>query len=155
MICECKPDMERLSQSHFPKIRCACGQSFVIVSTHRFLWSQVFVNTVGGSSSGRTTDSDSVNLGSNPSPPANKQTAALWWPFVYWLLGRVDENPWVRIQNPHAGFCFHKEPNPTCGFGVCRKQKLTAQRKARAAALDGTKPVGEYQSLSSALGMRG
>lgn len=24
----------------------------------------------GGSSSGRTTDSDSVNLGSNPSPPA-------------------------------------------------------------------------------------
>jgi hypothetical protein len=26
----------------------------------------------GGSSSGRTTDSDSVNLGSNPSPPANK-----------------------------------------------------------------------------------
>ena len=27
----------------------------------------------GGSSSGRTTDSDSVNLGSNPSPPANIQ----------------------------------------------------------------------------------
>lgn len=25
---------------------------------------------IGGSSSGRTTDSDSVNLGSNPSPPA-------------------------------------------------------------------------------------
>ena len=27
--------------------------------------------TIGGSSSGRTTDSDSVNLGSNPSPPAS------------------------------------------------------------------------------------
>ncbi len=27
---------------------------------------------IGGSSSGRTTDSDSVNLGSNPSPPASE-----------------------------------------------------------------------------------
>lgn len=34
-------------------------------------WFEAFVLFIGGSSSGRTTDSDSVNLGSNPSPPAS------------------------------------------------------------------------------------
>lgn len=33
---------------------------------------------VGGSSSGRTADSDSVNLGSNPSPPANGKPKEKW-----------------------------------------------------------------------------
>jgi hypothetical protein len=33
--------------------------------------------SVGGSSSGRTTDSDSVNRGSNPRPPANKHSIQL------------------------------------------------------------------------------
>ena len=36
-----------------------------------------FSNEGGGSSSGRTTDSDSVNLGSNPSPPATLSIAGL------------------------------------------------------------------------------
>ena len=36
---------------------------------------------IGGSSSGRTTDSDSVNLGSNPSPPAKTRRARESGPF--------------------------------------------------------------------------
>ena len=36
----------------------------------------------GGSSSGRTTDSDSVNLGSNPSPPANSKARFVAGPFL-------------------------------------------------------------------------
>src|ERR1700745_1831905 len=35
----------------------------------------------GGSSSGRTTDSDSVYLGSNPSPPAKRKRPASWRAF--------------------------------------------------------------------------
>src|SRR6185369_4830297 len=38
--------------------------------------------SLGGSSSGRTTDSDSVNLGSNPSPPAKNRRARASGPFV-------------------------------------------------------------------------
>jgi hypothetical protein len=40
---------------------------------------KVFQRLGGGSSNGRTTDSDSVNLGSNPSPPATKFSIELQW----------------------------------------------------------------------------
>src|SRR5437879_5622522 len=38
---------------------------------------------LGGSSSGRTTDSDSVYLGSNPSPPANWKARPCDGPFLF------------------------------------------------------------------------
>ena len=44
----------------------------------------VFDPTLGGSSSGRTADSDSVNLGSNPSPPAINQNGPEWGRFGLW-----------------------------------------------------------------------
>ena len=46
---------------------------------------------LGGSSSGRTTDSDSVNLGSNPSPPAKTKGPGFSGPFSFWLLGLGSE----------------------------------------------------------------
>src|SRR6202034_2965233 len=49
----------------------------------------------GGSSSGRTTDSDSVYLGSNPSPPANVRRPVLMdGPFL--SLGRNHEGTRMR-----------------------------------------------------------
>ena len=42
---------------------------------------------LGGSSSGRTADSDSANLGSNPSPPAKKNNPALVAGFFFFGSG--------------------------------------------------------------------
>src|SRR5262249_33980590 len=42
---------------------------------------------LGGSSSGRTTDSDSVYLGSNPSPPAKNDRARVRGPFSFLARG--------------------------------------------------------------------
>ena len=41
------------------------------------------------SSNGRTADSDSVNLGSNPGEAANKKSPT--WGIFYWLKSTVDE----------------------------------------------------------------
>src|SRR5690606_20888375 len=46
-------------------------------------------NGFGGSSSGRTTDSDSVNLGSNPSPPANSEGAPFGAPSFFRVVKEV------------------------------------------------------------------
>src|SRR5215472_499272 len=53
----------------------------------------------GGSSSGRTTDSDSVYLGSNPSPPAKMHRPRNCGAFAFWRrrLGSRAEGPEARL----------------------------------------------------------
>ena len=71
----------------------------------------------GGSSSGRTTDSDSVNLGSNPSPPATYVRPAIGGPLRLWR-GDQDANPGVpgsttsqsqRSLAPQGALFSHRE----------------------------------------------
>ena len=56
------------------------------------------VNSLGGSSSGRTTDSDSVNLGSNPSPPATNLKARASGPSRLWLREQDREPREPRVR---------------------------------------------------------
>ncbi len=53
--------------------------------------SEVRKSDFGGSSNGRTEDSDSFNLGSNPSPPAINENGPIWGRFHLWT--DQDENP--------------------------------------------------------------
>ena len=58
----------------------------------------IFLNESGGSSNGRTDDSDSSSLGSNPSPPANpfnneKTAVCGLFAFEDELLGRTRLDP--------------------------------------------------------------
>ena len=60
----------------------------------------------GGSSSGRTTDSDSVNLGSNPSPPAKtKRPAAKVAGLFVWRGGWDHEPRGPRFEHIAAAMC--------------------------------------------------
>src|SRR5580692_5090092 len=57
----------------------------------------------GGSSSGRTTDSDSVYLGSNPSPPANNKGPPQGGPFALGRVASTHNSTYVAISTDSGG----------------------------------------------------
>src|SRR5258708_4702478 len=65
---------------------------------------------LGGSSNGRTADSDSASLGSNPSPPANlfphKRPA-----FLRGAVGAGDPSTAQCAQDPDAALDHHDQPD--------------------------------------------
>src|SRR5690348_5183796 len=81
----------------------------------------------GGSSNGRTTDSDSVYLGSNPSPPAN--TAS----------GEVRGSPRARVTPRN------------CGVFFCLKDAEAEATRLRVLLANGTDPAENKQVLAFAL----
>ncbi len=71
----------------------------------------------GGSSSGRTADSDSVNLGSNPSPPATpRQTHAPAAPASHRISS--DKSPACPSPEPYSRCCTPGATPPRCSVHI-------------------------------------
>ncbi len=104
----------------------------------------------GGSSSGRTADSDSASLGSNPSPPANKKTGRHGGRFFRFKSMIYRSLRTLRRMAVRAGVelrrqcTLYQPPNELTGCIVPRRAAASAALAARS-MLAGYRPTSHFK----------